>query len=111
MVEIEASYILVVVEEVLPNYTLAEAPKLWPPDVIQKNLMLGKTQGKRASEDEMLRQHHQLSGYESEQSPRDSEGQGSLEHCSSWGRKELDTTQQLNNNYILTLESVRKVIL
>ena len=55
MVEIEASCILVVVEEVLPNYTSAEAPKLWPPDVIQKNLMLGKTQGKRASEDEMLR--------------------------------------------------------
>jgi len=27
-----------------------------------------------------------------------SEGQGSLECCSPWGRKELDTTKQLNNN-------------
>ena len=40
MVEIEASYILMVVEEVLPNYTLAEAPKLWPPDV--KSQLIGK---------------------------------------------------------------------
>ena len=54
--------------------------------------MLGKTEGKRASEDEMLRQHHQRSGYDFEQTPRDGEGQGSLEHCSSWGHKELDTT-------------------
>ena len=28
----------------------------------------------------------------------DSEGQGSLACCSPWGRKELDTTEQLNNN-------------
>ena len=40
MVEIEASYLLVVVEEVLPNYTLAEAPKLWPLDV--KSQLVGK---------------------------------------------------------------------
>ena len=29
--------------------------------------------------------------------PGDSEGQGSLACCSLWGRKELDTTEQLNN--------------
>ena len=28
----------------------------------------------------------------------DSEGQGSLACCSTWGRKELDKTDQLNNN-------------
>ena len=28
---------------------------------------------------------------------RDSEGQGSLACCSPWGRKELDTTEQLNS--------------
>ena len=28
----------------------------------------------------------------------DGEGQGSLECCSPWGRKELDTTEQLNSN-------------
>ena len=30
--------------------------------------------------------------------PGDSEGQGSLACCSSWGCKESDTTQRLNNN-------------
>ena len=28
----------------------------------------------------------------------DGEGQGSLVCCSTWGRKESDTTEQLNNN-------------
>ena len=35
---------------------------------------------------------------ESQQTPGDSEGQGSLVCCSPWGRKESDTTEQLNNN-------------
>ena len=43
----------------------------------------------------MIRQHHRLSGHE--QTPRNSGGQRSLECCSSWGRKEVETTQQLNN--------------
>ena len=34
--------------------------------------------------------HHQLNGRKSEQTPGDSEGQGSLECCSAWGHKELD---------------------
>ena len=29
---------------------------------------------------------------------RDGEGQGSLGYCSPWGRKKLDTIEQLNNN-------------
>ena len=33
---------------------------------------------------------------EYEQTPGDSEGQGSLECCSPWGHKKLDTTEQLN---------------
>ena len=45
--------------------------------------------------------HPELSGYEFEQTPGDSEGQGSLVCCSSWGRKELDVTEQLNNNSII----------
>ena len=32
--------------------------------------------------------HHRLSGHEFEQTPGDSEGQGSLVCCSPWGRKE-----------------------
>ena len=41
---------------------------------------------------------HQLNGHEFEQTQGDSEGQGSLVCCSSWGCKELDTTLRLNNN-------------
>ena len=29
---------------------------------------------------------------------RDSEGQGSLKYCSTWGCKESDMTEQLNNS-------------
>ena len=36
-------------------------------------------------------------GRESEQTPGDGEGQGSLARCSPWGCKELDTTKRLNN--------------
>ena len=46
----------------------------------------------------MVGWHHQLNGNESEQAPGDGEGQGSLACCSPWGHKELDTTEQLNNN-------------
>ena len=46
----------------------------------------------------MVGWHHQLNGHESQETPGDSEGQGSLVCCSPWGRKESDTTQQLNNN-------------
>ena len=42
--------------------------------------------------------YHQLNGYEFEQTLGDGEGQGNLACCSPWGRKELDTTEQLNNN-------------
>ena len=42
--------------------------------------------------------HHRFNGDEFEQTPDDSEGQGSLAGCSLWGRKELDMTKQLNNN-------------
>ena len=36
--------------------------------------------------------HHWLNGHEFEQTPGDSEGQGSLVCCSSWAHKELDMT-------------------
>ena len=41
--------------------------------------------------------HHQFNGHEFEQTLGDDEGQGSLACCSPWGRKELDTTEQLNS--------------
>ena len=48
--------------------------------------------------DGMVGWHHQLNGHEFEQVMVDGEGQGSLACCSPWGRKELDTIEQLNNN-------------
>ena len=50
------------------------------------------------TEDEMVGWHHRLNGPEFEQAPGVGDGQGSLACCSSWGRKESDTTEQLNNN-------------
>ena len=43
---------------------------------------------------------YQLNGHEFEQTPGDSEGQGSLECCSPLGQKGLDMTGLLNNNII-----------
>ena len=40
----------------------------------------------------MVRQYHQLTGHEFEQTPGDSGGQGKLECWTPWGFKELDTT-------------------
>ena len=57
------------------------------------------------TEDEMVGWHHQLNGHESEQTPRDSESQGSLVCCGSWGRKQSDTTSPLNNNLHSQAES------
>ena len=53
---------------------------------------------KVATEDEMVGWHHQLNGHEFEQAPGVGDGQGVLVCCSAWGRKELDTTEQLNNH-------------
>ena len=50
------------------------------------------------AKNEMVGWHHQLNGHEFEQTPGDSEGQGSLLYCSLWGRKELDMTELLKNN-------------
>ena len=56
----------------------------------------GKDRGreeKGVTEDEMVEWHHRLNGHESEQTPGDSEGQGSLTCCSPWGHKQSDTTE------------------
>jgi len=39
-----------------------------------------------------------LNGHEFEQTPGDNEGQGRLVCYRPWGLKELDVTEQLNNN-------------
>ena len=52
---------------------------------------------KGTTEDEMVGWHHRLNGHEFEQSPGDSDGQGSLECCSLWDHRvecDLATEQQ-----------------
>ena len=67
-------------------------------DSFEKTMMLGKIEEEKGTtEDQMVGWHHRLSGHESEQTPGDSEGQGSLVCCNSWGRKELDMTERLNS--------------
>ena len=77
----------------------AEAPILWPPDA--KSLLTGEDHdaGKDGGQEEKQAMRlrwldgiTQLSGHESEQTPRDRGGQRSLRCCSSWGCKESDTT-------------------
>ena len=82
----------------------AEAPILWPPYMkswlIEKDPDTGKNwekEEKGATEDEMVKQHHQLNGHEFEQTPGDKEGQRNLMCCSSLGRRvghNLATEQQ-----------------
>ena len=44
----------------------------------------------------MVGWHHRSNGHEFEQAPGDSEGQGSVVCCNSWGHKESDMTEELN---------------
>ena len=82
----------------------AEALILWPPHA--KSQLTGKDpdagkdwrQEKGMTENRMVERHHWLKGRESGQAPGDSKGQGSLACCSPWDSKELDVTEQLNDN-------------
>ena len=85
------------------NDAKAETPVLWPPHVqswlIGKDSDAGRDWGqqeKGMTEDEMAGWHHRLDGCEFEWTPGVGDGQGGLACCNSWGRKELDTTEQLN---------------
>ena len=83
--------------------TKAETPVLWPPHA--KSWLIGKAsdagrdwgqEEKETTENEMAGWHHQLVGGEFEWTPGVGDGQGGLECCDSWGRKESDTTEWLN---------------
>ena len=81
----------------------AETPVLWPPDVkswlIWKYPLAWKVWGqeeKGTTEDEMIGWHHRLNGHEFGWNLGVGDGQGGLECCCSWDRKELDTTERLN---------------
>ena len=79
----------------------AETPILWLTDV--KNWLIGKDPDaekdwkpeKGTTEDEMVGWHYQLNEHECEQALGVGDGQGSLACCSSWSRKESDTTEHL----------------
>ena len=72
----------------------AETPILWPPDgksqLIGKNPDAGKDvrqEEKGMTEYEMVGWHHGLNGHESEQTPGDSDRQGSLVCWSPWSHR------------------------
>ena len=46
----------------------------------------------------MVGWHHQLNGHEFEQTPGDSDGQGSLVCFGPWDRKGSNTTERLKKN-------------
>ena len=48
------------------------------------------------TEDETVGWYHQLDGHEFEQALGIGDAQGSLACCRPWGRKGLNTTEQLN---------------
>ena len=52
----------------------------------------------------MVGWYHQHNEHEFEQTPGDSEGQGSLACCNLWGRKESDMTLRLNSKITLHLK-------
>ena len=70
-----------------------------PPDA--KHQLIGKDpdagkdrrqEEKGVTEDEMVGWHHQLNGHEFVKTLGDGERQESLQSCSPWSHKELDTT-------------------
>ena len=85
------------------NDAKAETPVLWPPHakswLIGKDSDAGRDWGqeeKGTTEDEMAGWHRCLDGRASEWTPGVGDGQGGPAWCDSWGRKESDTTEQLN---------------
>ena len=79
-----------------PLLLLPPQAKSW---LIGKDPDAGRDWGQEETgmtEDEMAGWHHWLNGRESGWTPGVGDGQGGLACCNSWGRKESDTTEQLN---------------
>ena len=60
---------------------------------------------KGTTEGEVVGWHPQLNGHEFEQAPGDSERQGSLACCSSWGHKDSDATEQQQPQFYAIVSS------
>ena len=85
------------------NDAKAETPVLWPPhakiDSLEKTLVLGGIGGWRRRGQQRMRLvgwHHRLNGRGFGWTLGVGDGLRGLVCCSSWGRKELDTTERLN---------------
>ena len=98
-----------ILKEISPECSLwrtdaeAETPILWLPHakswLIGKDPDAGKDWGqeeKGTTEVEMVGWHHRLDAHEFGWTPGVGDGQGGLECCDSWGRKELDMTERMN---------------
>ena len=96
-----------ILKEISPGCSLEELmlklKVLWPPH--EKSWLTGKDpdvgrdwgqEEKETTEDEMAQWHHRLNGREFEWTLGDGDGQGGLACYDSWGRKELDMTEWLN---------------
>ena len=60
------------------------------------------------TEDEMVGWHHRCDGHEFEQAPGVGDGKGGLEFSSPRGHRELERTEQLNNNNKVKNEEVSR---
>ena len=66
---------------------------MWRVDSLEKTVV---QEEKGMTDDEMAGWHHWFDGHEFKWTPGAGDGQGCLACCSSWGRKESDTTERLN---------------
>ena len=89
------------------NDAKAETPVLWPPHarswLIGKYSDAGRDWGKEekgTTEDDRAGWHHWLDERESEWTPGVGDGQGGVACCDSWGRKESDRTERLNQTQL-----------
>ena len=68
-------------------------------DSLEKTLMQGNIEGRRRRGQQRIRWVDGITDFmKFEEVPGVGKGQGSLACCIPWGRKESDTTEQLNNN-------------
>ena len=90
-----------------------KVPTFWPPDV--KSQLVEdpgwwerlRTRREGATENEIVGWHHRFNGHEFEQTPRNSEGQGSLAYCSPRGCKESDVIEQLSTTTVILMNHAR----
>ena len=78
---------------------------MWRANSLEKILMLGKIEGRKRRGWQRMRWLDGITDSldEFEQALGDGEGQGNLVCCSPWGSKEVDMTEQLNNNNTILL--------